>query len=727
MIQEIPPIGLERIEYFYDVVLPNLRICSLDIETIRPDRKRAFPDPGQAMIFITQYVIHDGFGNVLQEGEIVTDGKIPHEVPREMVEQICVAGSREHIEKVDFLLDSFAVHFIAGHNVIDFDYKHLRRLGLQYRCVPFDTLKIARYHNRLLGGGPEGRVPNSLLDLKSICYHKRIISSAELPEIDRASMLKEWETRQDEVIAYSRIDRKMTFQLVKETFPPALLLSSVMDFGVYQTITSPTGALSEYMAMRKAESHDLIIPRRFRGEEQLLFAEKEEDKRELSLQAAIVLQPVPGVYENVSWGDFSSLYPSIFVRYNICPTTICCEHEDCKKNNSIEIVLRRGGKGDFTEIKYNVWFCLKKKGIYPAFIEEYRSARMELKRIKKLHDNPEIRKLAKVLDIGIKIPANSCFGQLASRYGRVGTDIRCSAAITAWGRKILTRAWKEGDDLGFKTIYGDTDSGGICDPEKKVFPGERVITLIQVAIQKIFGQEIVFDYEGNFLKVGFSDKKKRYVKMDEAGHVSFKGFDEIIKRNTLGLVFRLTLKEIYIRLLKKEDWYFIYEDLKNSLRQKKYIGFIKEMMGREKIEPTDITRQTRVKPPFLMKSKFNRFGFLLVNRELGIKIDEFKKIMASETLKERHHKTYRIQVGTEPMKIEYYEVRGNYQIIDKFNSDDLPHLDSTNEVLDYAKAMETIWYTKSASLFDFDEDQEEENAIAEVEGVEEEDTDEAGS
>ena len=700
LVEELPEIGLERIEYFRDLVLPNIRIISLDIEAIRPDGNRAFPQPGEAEVIITQYVIHDGLGKILKEGEIISEhGKIPK-------------TSKNHVEIIEFLMDSYAVHFIGGHNVQDFDYKHLKFFGLKYRAIPFDTLKIARYHNRLLGAGPEGRVPNSLLDLKSICYHKRIISSGELPEINRADMRNEWVNRPDAVIDYSRIDRKMTYGLVKETFPPSIMLASVMNFGVYHTITSPTGGLSEFMAMRYAKKRNLIIPRRFRSDELDVISPK--GYGDLSLQAAIVLQPNPGLYENVTWGDFSALYPSIMVQKGICPTTICCEHEECK-HNGVEIVLRRGSKKDHQEIKYWVWFCTKRKGIYPEFIEDYRSARMELKKIKKSHKDKEIKKLAKVLDISIKVPANSCFGQLASRYGRSGTDIRCSAAITAFGREILQDSWATGDRLGYKTIYGDTDSGGIHDPKTGEYPGEEVVEEIQKEIQERHGENIYFDFDGDYPKIGFSGKKKRYVKMDKDGNISFKGFDEIIKRNSIGLVFRLALREIYIRLLKREEWIQIYEDLRKSMRQGKYIGEMKEIMKREKIEPTDITRQTRVKPPFTMKSKFNRFGFLLVNRELGISVTNFKNIMANENLKEKWHKTYRRKVGIDPVKIDYYEIRGKYKLIEKFKPSDLAHLDSTKKVYELAKSMEELWYTKMTKIFDFPDEDEVDTEIREDE------------
>lgn len=49
---------------------------------------------------------------------------------------------------------------------------------------------------------------------------------------------------------------------------------------------------------------------------------KESDTSDEGFEGATVLEPKPGVYENaVACLDFMSLYPSIMIRYNLCPST----------------------------------------------------------------------------------------------------------------------------------------------------------------------------------------------------------------------------------------------------------------------------------------------------------------------------------------------------------------------------------------------------------------------
>jgi len=147
-----------------------------------------------------------------------------------------------------------------------------------------------------------------------------------------------------------------------------------------------------------------------------------------------VLDPEPGLFNNVAVFDFRSLYPTIIRTFNIDPLS----HARAGKS--------RGKQDEQTIVAPNGAVFSRKPGLLPALIAEYFATR----RIA-LDSGDEIA--AQVY----KILMNSFYGVLgtsACRYGKT----KLAGAITSFARKwlLFSRDWF--NSRGLRVLYGDTDS-----------------------------------------------------------------------------------------------------------------------------------------------------------------------------------------------------------------------------------------------------------------------------
>ncbi len=140
-----------------------------------------------------------------------------------------------------------------------------------------------------------------------------------------------------------------------------------------------------------------------------------------SLQAAdrggMMLQPTPGVYENVEEIDFTSMYPSIIVRANLSPETI--EHPE-------------------------------RPGFLPAALAPLLQLRLDTKRLKKTR--PGVAGIDSIL----KWMLVTCFGYTGYRNAKFGR-IEVHEGITGRSRDILLQTKDIAEEMDFRVLHGIVD------------------------------------------------------------------------------------------------------------------------------------------------------------------------------------------------------------------------------------------------------------------------------
>ena len=215
------------------------------------------------------------------------------------------------------------------------------------------------------------------------------------------------------------------------------------------------------------------------------IAKKKNTKSE-KFGGAFVFEPIPQRAEQVVSFDFTSLYPSVMMAFNISPECIVDESEI-----SIEDILDRKAdlsndyERDLVVAANGVRFTKEKMGFIPALVarmldlrKDYKTKMLENKKqietLKKSGGSPEEIQECQRLVVAFnnkqmvtKVAANSFFGICGLQHFRF-YDIRLAEAITfsaqaanrfveRYIKKYLNETFKFDEEKTF-TVYGDTDS-----------------------------------------------------------------------------------------------------------------------------------------------------------------------------------------------------------------------------------------------------------------------------
>lgn len=184
--------------------------------------------------------------------------------------------------------------------------------------------------------------------------------------------------------------------------------------------------------------------------------EMEKSVGEVSLtdRGGIALQPEPGLYRDVYEIDFSSMYPSIIVRYNLSPETI-------------------GKRGDYSvpDTPYRV--DTTRNGFLSQALAGLLKKRLFYKSIK---GDDEVYRGR---DTALKWMLLTSFGYTGYKNAKFG-KIEAHESITSIGRNILSTAMKLAEDDGFRVIHGIVDSlwikghGDVEDLMKRIKQETRI-------------------------------------------------------------------------------------------------------------------------------------------------------------------------------------------------------------------------------------------------------------
>jgi len=160
------------------------------------------------------------------------------------------------------------------------------------------------------------------------------------------------------------------------------------------------------------------------------------------MKGATVLSPLSkGIHRNIILIDLKSLYPSIIMTFNMSPETLIHDRRDgC-------VYLPNG-----------IGFKTDKVGLLPEVLDELMALRQQYKDTMNTfpYESPDY-KAWYMMQETTKILMNSLYGAMKFENFRLCTpDI--ASAITFCGRSILAFVEKTVEQLGFKVLYGDTDS-----------------------------------------------------------------------------------------------------------------------------------------------------------------------------------------------------------------------------------------------------------------------------
>nr|AEE39463.1 DNA polymerase [Thermococcus celericrescens] len=316
-----------------------------------------------------------------------------------------------------------------------------------------------------------------------------------------------WETGEglERVARYSMEDAKVTFELGREFFPMEAQLSRLVGQSFWDVSRSSTGNLVEWFLLRKAYERNELAPNK--------PDERELVRRRNSYTGGYVKEPERGLWDNIVYLDFRSLYPSIIITHNVSPDTL--NREGCKEYDEAPQVGHK--------------FCKDFPGFIPSLLGNLLDERQKIKKRMKATIDPLEKKLLDYRQRAIKILANSYYGYYA--YARARWYCKeCAESVTAWGREYIEMSIREIEEkYGFKVLYADTDGfhatipGADAETVKK-----KAMEFLKYINAKLPGA-LELEYEG-FYKRGFFVTKKKYAVIDEEGKITTRGL-EIVRRD----------------------------------------------------------------------------------------------------------------------------------------------------------------------------------------------------
>jgi DNA polymerase-2 len=401
-----------------------LRWLSIDIETARDDTVRAMALAGSADEAKTE---------ILLLGAPTKDPRI-RSFPTEADLLLHFA---QRVREID-------PDVLTGWNVIEFDFRMLARrfLALGLRFDLGRSEEESRYLEgasgassalivsgrqtldamRAVRSGPE-RYEDMSLETVARSVLGRGKSVHERGEDKLAALDRLYEESPAEFAAYCGLDAALVVGILEKTGLDALtqMRSSLTGVGIDRAWTSiPPFEAIYARGLRKRGIAVPPVPARNRA----------------GSPGGLILEPEPGLFENVLVLDFKSLYPTVILTFNIDPLAYARAPAGPGREAEAEGPIEAPNGARFE----------RDRGILPEAIEDYFARREEARRRK----DPIAVYVYKIL-------MNSFYGVLGAESCRYARR-ELAGAVTGFGQKYLsfTRDWAGAQ--GFRVLYGDTDS-----------------------------------------------------------------------------------------------------------------------------------------------------------------------------------------------------------------------------------------------------------------------------
>jgi DNA polymerase-2 len=263
-----------------------------------------------------------------------------------------------------------------------------------------------------------------------------------------------------------------------------------------------------------------------------------------------VIEPTPGIYENIIVLDFKSLYPSIIQTFKIDPYSLLMKDVD-------------------TIQTLNGYKFSSSLHILPDFIDEL----MKLRDVAK-------KKKDKQLSQAIKILMNSFYGVMGS-YGCRFYHPDLPRAITGSGHKLLLGSKDYLEQKGLKVVYGDTDSLFVMLNDIIVDDGEAQGKKIVKELNHFWKNKLKKEFNvESYLELEFEKYYRKFI------ITPARGADIGAKKRYAGLLVKDSEEQIEFVGMEfvRSDWTKLAKEFQVSLYQKVFDGVEVEDWIREEIQ-----------------------------------------------------------------------------------------------------------------------------------------------
>jgi DNA polymerase I len=447
----------------------ELRVLSVDIEIFNSE---GLPNSKVDTIAMISLAFHPQFNN---KSTLVLVAK-PVAASNDV---IAFPNEKAMLEKFYEILHKFDPDVIVGYNINNFDLPFLldrmlenkiprtlgrchmkaassRKFGTHFRNnVPgrvvvdvYELVKEMQFKTQLAEKGFERIKRYGLADVvKNLLGEQEATEEWVRLKSAHTELSKIWNGKNGELktlFDYARKDALVVLKLLlqKDLLGKFIELSKVSGLLLQDVLDSGEAARVENILLREFNKADFVLPLKPSSEEIL---KREEERITHGLKGALVFEPKVGLYTTpVVYLDFKSMYPSIFIAYNICPTTLVLN------KNAVETITTPDG---------SVFVSKKvREGIIPKTVAKLIAERDRVRAEAKQTKDPEKRKLLDAKQIALKYMTNAFYGYTGYSRARL-YKLAIANAVTACGRFLIqkTKTIVE-EDAALQVVYGDTDS-----------------------------------------------------------------------------------------------------------------------------------------------------------------------------------------------------------------------------------------------------------------------------
>ncbi|MBU4086388.1 MAG: DNA-directed DNA polymerase [Nanoarchaeota archaeon] len=248
-------------------------------------------------------------------------------------------------------------------------------------------------------------------------------------EFKHSSKIKQHEW--PEFFQYNLQDSILTYKLAEKFWPDMQEFCKILQEPLFEITRDSMSQHVENYLIHNLEKYNEIVEKR------PIHDEIGERMAREKYEGAFVFQPKPGLHENLAMFDFTSMYGSVIVTYNLSKATLT---ED--KKDSYEVQLQKQ-KAHFS----------KKPGFFPLMLKEIIEKRKQLKQKYKTDPSP----INKARSNAYKLLANASYGYLGF-FGARYYCVEAAAAAAALSRKSIHETIDMINKEGYEVIYSDTDS-----------------------------------------------------------------------------------------------------------------------------------------------------------------------------------------------------------------------------------------------------------------------------
>ncbi|MEM5792849.1 MAG: DNA polymerase domain-containing protein [Candidatus Aenigmatarchaeota archaeon] len=287
----------------------------------------------------------------------------------------------------------------------------------------------------------------------------------------------------EKLIEYSRKDAELPLRILfeKRMLDKFIEISKVSGLILQDCLDKGESERIDNLLLREFNKRDFVIPCKPDDSE---VSRRNVERGSKGLKGAFVLEPDTGFHDTcVAYLDFKSMYPSIVIGYNICPTTLLLNRDDLKYNQT-----PFGSK--FVDKSIRV-------GIFPEILKNLLEARDKIKKEMKKETDSSKKNYLHAKQYAFKTVANAFYGY--SGYIRARFYVLdIASGITSVGREMINKTREIVDKkTPYKVIYGDTDSVMVKlktkDVEEAYNIGKEIadiinseIKILQIKIESIF-------------------------------------------------------------------------------------------------------------------------------------------------------------------------------------------------------------------------------------------------